>query len=111
MYHIARGGLAFLRTFQTVLQRDWTLFFFFSFSSAMARLPVAVHACRCFYFGRPRGRGVAARCALIFTSSLMASNVESLLMCLFIIRMSSLTERLHTSFAHFQTGFLKTVEV
>lgn len=29
MYHIARGGLAFLRTFQTVLQRDWTLFFFF----------------------------------------------------------------------------------
>lgn len=30
MYHIARGGLAFLRTFQTVLQRDWTLFFFHS---------------------------------------------------------------------------------
>lgn len=35
-------------------------FFFFSFSSAMARLPVAAHTCRCFYFGRPRGRGVVA---------------------------------------------------
>lgn len=77
----------------------------------MARLPVAAHACRCFYFGRPRGRGVVAHWALIFTSSPMASNVESLLMCLFIICMSSLTERLHTSFARFQTGFLKTVEV
>lgn len=62
MYHIARGGLAFLRTFQTVLQRDWTLFFFFILigngkaSGCRARVSVVL------FWPSPRARSCGSLC-------------------------------------------------